>query len=265
MQLRGKTVLLTGATGGLGRAIARALAERGATLVLSSRKEEELAQLAAELPGAGHRHVVSDLAEEGEALRLLESAGELDAFVANAALPASGKIESFTQEEITRALRVNLDAPIRMARELVPVFTERDAGHLVFVASLSAKAATPRTSLYGATKAGIRAFALCLREDLRDTNVGVSVVSPGTIRSAGMFADAGVEGHPLIGTGTPEQVGAGVVTAIERNRGEVAVAPVRQRFLSQFSLNAPELAGRLSADMATRYADQVAQNQTDKR
>src|SRR5688572_1726050 len=120
MKLAGKTVLLTGATGGLGRAIAQALAPRGARLVLSSRKKDELAQLAAALPGDRHRTLVSDLAQQGAALRLLEQAGEIDVLVANAALPASGQLDSFSQDEITRALRINLESPIRMARELVP-------------------------------------------------------------------------------------------------------------------------------------------------
>ncbi len=85
VQLSAKTVLLTGATGGLGRAIAFALASRGASVVLSSRKAAELESLAAELPGSGHRVAVTDLAEEGEALTLLEQAGEIDVLVVRAA------------------------------------------------------------------------------------------------------------------------------------------------------------------------------------
>src|SRR5690349_16273579 len=76
MRIEGKRVLLTGATGGLGRAIAEGLAARGATLVLSSRKREELDALAAELPGDGHAVAVSDLAEEGAAERLASEAGD---------------------------------------------------------------------------------------------------------------------------------------------------------------------------------------------
>jgi short-subunit dehydrogenase len=265
VQLSGKTVLLTGATGGLGRAIARAVAARGATLVLSSRRKEELKELAASLPGTGHRSLVSDLAQQGAALRLLEQAGEIDVLVANAGLPASGKLDGFSQDEIGRALRVNLESPVRMARELLPHFVERDSGHLVFVSSISGKAATARASLYAATKFGLRGFALCLREDLRPTRVGVSVISPGAIRDAGMFADSGAGEHPLIGAGTPEQVGAAVVTAIERDKGEVTVAPLRQRALSMFAVNAPEISGRVGGNMATRVADKIASGQTDKR
>jgi short-subunit dehydrogenase len=264
MRLAGKTVLLTGATGGLGRAIAGALADRGASLVLSSRKAEELERLAGSLPGAGHRTVVSDLAVEGEALRLLDAAGELDALVANAGLPASGRLDSFTQEQIGRALRVNLESPLRMARELAPRLVERGEGHLVFLSSISGKAATARASLYAATKFGLRGFALCLRDDLRPHGVGISVVSPGAIRGAGMFADSGA-GMPMVGTGTPEQVGEAVARAIEHNRGEVTVAPLRQRLLSRIAINAPELSSRVAGDWAAKVADEIAAGQTDKR
>jgi short-subunit dehydrogenase len=264
MRLAGKTALLTGATGGLGQAIATALAERGASLVLSSRRGDELEELAERLPGAGHRTIVSDLALEGKALRLIEAAGDVDVLVANAGLPASGRLEGFTQQEIGRALRVNLESPVRMARELVQPMIECGEGHMVFLSSISGKAATARASLYAATKFGLRGFALCLRDDLRPHRVGVSVISPGAIRDAGMFADSGA-GMPMIGTGTPEQVGAAVVRAIEHNRGEITVAPLRQRLLSRIAINAPELSSRVAGDLAAKVADDIAAGQTDKR
>ena len=80
-----------------------------------------------------------------------------------------------------------------------------------------------------------------------------------------MFADSGAGAPPLIGTGTPEQVGAAVVRAIERDRGEITVAPLRQRALSRFAINAPELSGRIAGGTATRVADEIARGQTDKR
>jgi short-subunit dehydrogenase len=233
--------------------------------VLSSRKAEELDALARSIPGEGHRTVVADLALEGAALRLLEDAGEIDALVANAALPASGRLDGFSQEEIGRALRVNLEAPVRMARELVPKLVERGAGHLVFVSSISGKASTARASLYAATKFGLRGFSLCLRDDLRKTGVGVSVITPGTIRAAGMYAESGARPIPGLGTGTPEQVGQAVVKAIERNRGEISVAPRRQRFLGRVGMNAPELAGRVAGGAAIKIADEIAAGQTEKR
>ncbi|MCV7298317.1 SDR family NAD(P)-dependent oxidoreductase [Mycobacterium barrassiae] len=265
MQLAGKTVLLTGATGGLGRAIAAALAVRGARLILSSRKQEELDALAASLSGDGHRTIVSDLAEDGASDALLAEAGDIDVLVANAALPASGTLDSFTPDQVNRALRVNLESPIQMTRTLIPTFTMRRSGHFVYVSSLAGKAASPGGSLYAATKFGLRGFALCLRDDLGPAGVGVSVVCPGFIRDAGMFAESGATALPFVGTSAPEQVGDAVVTAIERNRGEVTVAPLRQRAVVQFAMNAPALASRLAGDLAAKTTAEIAAGQRHKR
>jgi short-subunit dehydrogenase len=266
VKLDGKTALLTGATGGLGRAIAKALADRGAGVVVSSRKADELVELAASLPGEGHRQIVADLGLEGSAERLVREAGEVDILVANAGLPATGRIDSFSEEEMSRAVRVNLEAPMRMSRELVPAMLERGDGHLVFVASLAGKAPAPRSAVYNATKFGLRGFALGLRTDLTGTPVGVSVVSPGFVREAGMFADAGAKAPPGMGTTSPEAVADAVVRAIERDKHEIAVAPRRQRALAHLGLATPGLAVRMtSSGTGQKAADELAAGQRDKR
>jgi short-subunit dehydrogenase len=266
VELTGATALLTGATGGLGRAIAEALAERGAALILSGRSAEALEQLASELPGSGHITVPADLAQAGAASKLVADAGEFDVLVANAGLPGSGLLTDFSEEEIERLLRVNLEAPIRMARELAPRMTERGSGHMVFIASLAGKAASPRGSLYNASKFGLRGFALGLRCDLAPSGVGVSLVSPGFVREAGMFADAGAKPPPGLGTTTPDRVGAAVVKAIEGNKMEIAVAPLQQRIAAHLALATPGISARAqSGGMARRTAEDLAAGQTDKR
>lgn len=254
MELGGRTALLTGATGGLGRAIAKAMAERGAKLILSARKAEALEALAAELPGEGHSVLPADLAQPGAAEQLATAAGEVDILVANAGLPAAGRLSDFTPEQVTRALRVNLEAPMLMARALFPAMLERGSGHLVFIASLAGKAANPQSSIYNATKFGLRGFALGLRTDLAPKGVGVSLVSPGFIRDAGMFAEAGAKPPPGLGTGRPEQVGAAVVKAIERDKVEVAVGPLQQRALAHFGLASPGIAVRVQSGSAGQRA-----------
>jgi short-subunit dehydrogenase len=267
VELAGKTVLVSGATGGLGRAIAAALAGRGATLVLSSRKKEALEELAAALPGGGHRTAVADLADDGAAERLAADAGDVDGLVANAGLPGTGSLDDFSQDELGRVLRVNLEAPIRLTRELVPGMQERGSGHLVYVTSLAGKAISPRASLYSATKFGLRGFALGLREDLWKRGIGVSLVTPGFVRDAGMFADSGAKPPPGFGTTTPEKVADAVLSAIERNRHEVEVAPIVTRVLSNFAMRHPEIAARIAyrRGAGTRIAERVASGQADKR
>jgi short-subunit dehydrogenase len=243
LNLDGRTALLTGATGGLGRAIAAALADRGATLVLSSRKPAELEQLAGSLPGQGHRTIVADLAVEGEPERVVAEAGDPDVLVANAGLGTPGRFREVEAEQIAALVRVNLEAPIRMARAASDAMRERGFGHVVLISSLAAKAVNARSSLYSATKAGLRTFGLGLRKDLARDGVGVSVVSPGFIRDAGMFARGGAD-PGLLGTSSPADVGEGVVTAIERDRAEVDVAPIAQRVGANFAHRRPGIANR---------------------
>lgn len=265
VDISGKSALLTGATGGLGRAIAKALAARGARLVLSSRQADALDELAESLAGGGHTTVVCDLAEQGAAVELLQKAGDIDVLVANAALPASGRLDDFSQQDIGRALRVNLESPVRMTRELLPRWQQRGSGHFVFISSIAGYAANARMSLYAATKFGLRGFALALREDLRASRIGVSVITPGIIRDAGMFADSGATPLFGLGTGTPEQVANAVVRAIERDKGEISVAPLRQRALTRLMMLAPEVIGRMAGSGVVQSMEAIASGQADKR
>jgi uncharacterized protein len=263
VQISGSTVLLTGATGGIGHAIARELHGRGATLVLTGRRADVLEPLAAQL---GARALAVDLSESAEVERLAAEAGEVDILVANAALPSSGRLETYTVEQIDRSLDVNLRAPIVLAHALLGAMVTRGHGHLLFVASLQGKAATPGASLYCASKFGMRGFASGLRADLHGSGVGVSTVFPGFIRDAGMFADAGVELPPGVGTRSPEDVARAVSQAIERNRAEVDVAPLSLRAGTVFASLAPELAARGARLLGSdKIATEVAGQQRDKR
>jgi uncharacterized protein len=263
MEISGATTLLTGATGGLGQAIARALSAKGARLILTGRRTDVLQPLAAELDA---RALAVDLSEPSEVDRLVSEAGEVDILVANAALPGSGLLSSFTMEQIDRALDVNLRAPIALAHALLPAMTVRRRGHLLFVSSLQGKAATVGASLYCASKFGLRGFASGLRADLHASGVGVSTVFPGFIREAGMFAEAGVKLPPGVGTRSPEDVAKAVVSAIEHNRGEVCVAPLSLRLGSEIAGLAPDLSARVTRGMGSeRIAGQVAERQRAKR
>jgi short-subunit dehydrogenase len=266
MDLARRTTLLTGATGGLGRAIAAALAARGAKLILSGRKAEALEQLASELPGDGHRALPADLGELGAAEKLAAEAGDVDVLVANAGLPGSGRLQDLTADLLARTLRVNLEAPMLLAQALESPMLEKGSGHMVFISSLSGKSATPLSSIYNATKFGLRGFALGLRADLDPRGIGVSIVSPGTIREAGMYADSGAKPIPGLGTGSPQQVADAVVKAIEQNKVEIAVAPLRQRVLAHFALTSPGISVKVaSGESGQKAAQAVVDGQLDKR
>lgn len=220
-ELRG-LALVTGATGGLGAAIARALAGAGADLVVTGRRADVLTKLAEELDA---RAVVADLAHRSEVERLVEEAGAFTYVVANAGIPAGGDLAELSNERVDRALEVNLLAPVALAHRALPGLRRRGHGHLVFVSSLSGLTATAGSALYSAAKFGIRGFAFALRQDLRGTGVGVSVVTPGPIRDAGMLADAGIEIPRFLGSRPPGEVGNAVVRAIRDDVPEIIVAP----------------------------------------
>ncbi|MBV9606743.1 MAG: SDR family NAD(P)-dependent oxidoreductase [Solirubrobacterales bacterium] len=257
------TVLLTGASGGIGHAIARAVAPTSAELILSGRRTELLDPLAGEL---GARVIACDLGVREDVKRLVEQAGQVDVLIANAGVPAGGLLDELTQEQIDHMLEVNLRATIALARALAPGMVERRRGHLVFMSSLQGKASTPVSSVYCATKFGVRGFALALREDLRRHTVGVSVVLPGFIRDAGMFADAEVKLPPGVGTRSPEDVARAVVSAIERNRAEVAVAPVGLRLGAAVASVAPAVSAAVSRRLGSaRIAERVVAGQRANR
>jgi uncharacterized protein len=258
VQISGSTVLLTGASGGIGQAIARAIAARGGRLILTGRRSELLEPLAAELGG---RALAADLSERAQLQRLTEQAGDADILIANAGIPAAGRLESFTTAELDRTIEVNLRAPVALAHALLDGMLERHRGHLLFISSIAGKTAVPGNPLYHATKYGLRGFAAELRADLHGSGVGVSCVFPGFIREAGIFADSGVKLPPGMGTRSPQDVAAGVVRAIEHNRGELDVASLPQRRGAVIAGLAPDLAAavvrRLGGEGIARQMDEA--------
>ena len=264
VDLAGARVLLTGATGGLGQAIAAELAGRGAKLVLTGRKADVLEPLAGSVGGEA---LVVDLAERGEVERLLASCGDVDVLVANAALPGSGRLDTYTVAQIDRALDVNLRAPIVMAQSLAEGMVARGRGQLVFIASLAGKSANGGGSMYSATKFGVRGFALSLRHDLADHGVGVTVINPGFIRDAGMFHESGAKLPPGVGTKTPADVARAVVRAVEDDPAEIDVAPVALKAGAALAALAPGVADVVTRrlERRARVAEQLGAAQSDKR
>lgn len=263
MQIAGARTLLTGASGGVGQVLARRLAAEGAELILSGRRVAELEALAGELGG---RAIVADLTEPDAPAKLLDTAGEVDILVANAGLPGSGRLAKLTATNVDRALAVNLRAPIALAQLLVPALTLRGRGHLVFIGSLSGRAATAGSSIYNASKFGLRGFALALRAELAASGVGVSLVEPGFVAEAGMYADTAIKLPRGIGTSPPQAVADAVIRAIRSNRGELLVAPALARYGAVFAGIAPETAARgTRLSGGERLALQFEERQSDKR
>lgn len=250
MDLHGARVLLTGASGGIGLALAEAFADRGAHLTLTGRKAEVLDEWASRLGGTS---IAADLSDPGQVDELLAHVADVDVLVANAGLPASGLVSEYSIEEVDRALAVNLRAPIVMAKVLSARMMSKGAGHIVFMSSLSGKTASAHMALYNATKFGLRGFSLALREDLRPHGIGVSAIFPGPIRDAGMIADTDVH-IPRLGTRTAKAVAEATLRAIDDDRAEVDVAP--------WPLRAATLLGGLAPEFTARVQRRAGGNQT---
>jgi short-subunit dehydrogenase len=259
-EIKNRTVLLSGAPGGIGPHLASRLHAEGASLVLSGRNQGELEQLATRLAPA--RVIVADLSQQEEVERLAAAAGQVDVLVANAAVPASGELVSFSVEEIDRALNVNLRSAMVLVDLLLPGMLSRGTGHIVLMASIQGKMPTALVSVYNATKFGLRGFGLALGQELRNTGVGVSVINPTYVRDAGMWAETGITPHPLAGQVTPDQVAEAVVRAIKENRREIDVAPLGTRLAAAM----PRLVGSMARRLgATAYPPAAVARQLAKR
>ena len=242
MKLAGARVLLTGSTGGLGQAVALALHARGASLTLTGRCLEVLEALEKRTEA---RALACDLADPAEVERLARETGPVDVLVANAAVSAGGHLWQHSVADIDAALAVNLRAPMVLARLLSEPMAAAGGGHIVLMSSLAGKAASPGGSVYSATKYGLRGFGLALREDLAPRGVGVSVIFPGFISDAGMFANSGATLPRFVGTKPPQAVADAVVRAIEHDRAEIDVAPLALRAGALLAGLAPGLAARV--------------------
>lgn len=182
-------ILLTGASSGIGASLARELAAHGHELTLVARRRPLLDALARELPTRSHV-VQLDLAEPGRAAELLEQAeaalGPVDVLVNNAGVQVVGATATLDVDECERMITVDLLAPLRLTRAVLPRMLERRRGVIVDVASMAALAPTPGMTWYNAAKGGLAAASEALRGELRGSGVHVVTVYPGIIPTTEM-------------------------------------------------------------------------------
>jgi short-subunit dehydrogenase len=237
----GKRILLTGAAGGLGEITAQAFAEAGATLILSSRNEAKLNEIAAALPGGPHEVIAADLSEPGAPEDVVARAGKIDIFVANAGRPGGWALDETPAEEITSVIRINFEAPIQMVKAVIPQMKERKEGQIVLIASLAGKFALPDSTMYSSTKSGLRAFGWALRPELARDNIVVTTVTPSFIGEVGMFAKRKRKAPPLAGIVPPETYTKTLLSGVAKGKGEVTIATPQLRVISQISVLAPRI------------------------
>jgi short-subunit dehydrogenase len=226
MELRGAACLVTGASSGIGRATAVRLARLGARVVALGRDEASLRDVA---DRTGGRVVVADLARAEEvdhaAGEATEAFGRVDVLVNNAGEGWAGPFSKIDPDTAGELVAVNLTAPIRLTRALLPAMLERGQGHVVNVASIAGHVGVGGEAVYAATKGGLIAFSESLRYELAGTCVAVSVVTPGVVATS--FFER--RGRPY-DRSFPKQIPAtAVAEAVERaittGRAEVFAPP----------------------------------------
>ncbi len=182
MQIVGRHVLVTGASRGIGRALAEAFAAEGAQLALVARDAGALSDLAARLGGAAYAADLTDPAQVGGLVSAIEGdAGPLDVLVNNAGTEMTGHLLDTSAADLEALYRLNLLTPAELCRQVLPGMLERRRGHIVAMSSLAGVAIFPGLAAYGSSKAGLTHLVSGLRADLRGTPIGTTLVEIGPV------------------------------------------------------------------------------------
>jgi uncharacterized protein len=173
-------VLVTGASRGLGEALARRFAGAGARVALVARSGEVIEKLTDELGGTSHPVDLADAGQVGTLLhRIEDEAGPVDVLVNNAGIDLTGPFGELTEVELRQVTQVNYLAPADLCRQAIPRMERRGSGHIVNISSLSGVAALPGLAAYSATKAALSHLTAALRADLKGTAIGTTLVELG--------------------------------------------------------------------------------------
>jgi short-subunit dehydrogenase len=216
MDIHGKTCLLTGATGGIGAAAARALAGAGAHLILVSRSADKLERLAAGLPGEGHRTVAADLASrEGREAVLNACPDGIDVLINNAGLNHFGLLADQAEEQLRQMMEVNALAPMLLTQALLPQL--RHDGVIVNVGSGFGSIGFAGYCGYSASKFALRGFTEALRRELADSGVKVLYLAPRATATDMNPAEVVAMNEELgNATDSPERVAAELLTQLRK-------------------------------------------------
>lgn len=228
-KFNGKTAIVTGASSGIGRAIAKDLAQNGANVIATARREDRLNQLQDECSesSTGNIHPISIDINDPEAHKIittqaLEINGEINYLINNAATGTNKAFKDLNQEEIIQTVNTNLLSTIRLTQEVHSTMKDQQNGNIIFVTSLAGVMGFPGLSIYSSTKFALEGFAQSLRFETESDNINIVVLRPG-VTDTEFFVNAGMEefAQTMREEGkihTPERVSRNLLRALEKNR-----------------------------------------------
>jgi len=233
-QLQGKTVIVTGSSSGIGEGIAKGFAKEGANVVLAARREDKLSNLKAEIEKQGNGRVLAVQADisnqkdvENIVIQATEAFGQVDVLVNNAGQMLAGQVTSGEVEEWERMIDVNLKGLLYNIHAVLPSMLERSSGHIINIASVSGFEVTKTSTVYSATKAGVRAISTGLEKELAKTGVRVTNISPGMVETP---ASTNNSWNPERKKLKPQDIANAAVYAVKQpayvNVNEITVRPV---------------------------------------
>jgi short-subunit dehydrogenase len=265
MELTGRVAAITGASSGIGLAIAQALAREGVSVTLGARRADRLDEAVAAIRAAGGRagRVVMDVTVEAGVQQLVDHAqaafGPLDIMICNAGFGFYGTVEQTPPATMQRMMDVNFMGTFLATRAALPIFRARGQGHLVLVSSIVGQRGIGGMSGYSATKAAQKGFAEALRTEFAGTGVRVSIVYPVSTETEFRSAMARDYGYSVSGFG-PKQSAAHVADAVVRclRRPRAEVYPYRaSRLLTAMNALAPGLIDRIMKRFGRRRESSV--------
>jgi short-subunit dehydrogenase len=233
VEVDGANVLVTGASSGIGAALAPMLAERGATVAIVARRPDRLAAVLerCQAHSPASRMYVADLgdtdAAEALANRAWDEMGGLDVLVNNAAIPKRRAVQVLTLDEVRETMTVNFESPLRMTLAVLPRMLERDSGVIVNVSSFGGRAGILKEAAYCASKFALCGWSEAMAMDLFHTGVDVRLILPGAIATE-IWDQPGNDDPVYNGPfEPPETVAAGIIDAIEGHAFELYVPDMR--------------------------------------
>lgn len=179
--LQGKIILVTGASSGIGRAIAIACSQQGANVVLNSRNQERLQATFEALSGEGHQIIAADLVDTAQRQALAEQVPVLDGVVHCAGIGSRVLCKMLEEQDVSRVMQANFEAPVLLQAELLREKKIAKEASIVFIASAAATMPSVGNAIYSASKAAIIAYAKCLAQELAARKIRVNCISPAMV------------------------------------------------------------------------------------